>query len=88
MTASRRSICQTYRHTQQGPGAARQQVLVQAPAIECTSSTEAETRAQRMFDGGTYAGADAFSPEVDIELGDYSEPTFIVRLGDVPLLDL
>ncbi|WP_299893112.1 hypothetical protein [uncultured Ruegeria sp.] len=62
-------------------------MLVQASSIECKSSTEAEARAQRMFDGGSYAGADAFSIEVDVELGDYSDPTFIVRLGDVPPLD-
>ncbi len=87
MTASKRYICQTYRHAERGKGVAKQLVLVQASAIECKSSAEAESRAQRMFDGGSYAGADAFSIEVDVELGNYSDPTFIVRLGDVPPLD-
>lgn len=87
MTISTRFVCQAYRHAQRGKGAAKQQVLVQASAIECRTSAEAESRAQRMFDGGSYAGADAFSVEVDVDLGDYSDPTFIVRLGDVPDLD-
>jgi len=88
ITPSKRYICQTYRHVERGKGVAKQLVLVQASAIECKSSAEAERRAQRMFDGGSYAGADAFMIEVDVELGDYSDPTFIVRLGDVPPLDL
>ncbi len=64
MTASKRYICHTYRHAERGKGVARQLVLVQASAIECKSSAEAEARAQRMFDGGSFAGADAFSIEV------------------------
>ena len=87
MTASVRFVCQTYRYVERGKGAARQQVLVQASAIECRSSAEAEARAQRMFDGGSYAGCDAYSIEVDVELGDYSDPNFILRLGDVPVFD-
>lgn len=87
MTVSTRFVCQTYRHAERGKGAAKQQVLVQASAIECKTLAEAEARAQRMFDGGSYAGADAFSIEVDAELGDYGDPTFIIRLGDVPPLD-
>ena len=87
MTASTRFVCQTYKRAERGKGAAKQLVLVQASAIECKTSAEAESRAQRMFDGGSYAGADAFSVEVDVDLGDYSDPTFIVRLGDVPDFD-
>lgn len=87
MTVNTRFVCQTYRHAERGKGAAKQMVLVQASAIECKTPAEAEARAHRMFDGGSYAGADAFSIDVDIELGDYSDPTFIVRLGDVPPLD-
>ncbi len=87
MSVSTRFVCRTYRHADRGRGAAKQQVLVQASAIECKTSNEAERRAQRMFDGGSYAGADAFSIDVDVELGDYSEPTFIVRLGHVPELE-
>ena len=49
--------------------------------------SEAESRAQRMFDGGSYAGCDAYSIEVDVELGDYSDPSFILRLGDVPVIE-
>jgi hypothetical protein len=87
MTASTRFVCQTYKHAERGKGTAKQQVLVQASAIECKTSVDAEARAQRMFDGGSYVGADAFSVEVDVELGDYGEPTFILRLGEVPSFD-
>ena len=87
MTANTHFVCQTYRYVERGKGASRQQVLVQASAIECRSSTEAESRAQRMFDGGSYAGCDAYSIEVDVELGDYSDPSFILRLGDVPVIE-
>jgi hypothetical protein len=55
--------------------------------VECKTSQDAERRAEKMFAGGSYAGVDAFSIEVDIELGDYSEPKFITRLGDVPIED-
>ncbi len=84
MAANTRFVCQTYKHVARGKGAAQQPVLVQAAAIECKTSAEAEARAQRMFDGGSYAGADAYSVEVDIDLGDYGDPTFLLRLGDVP----
>ena len=87
MAATTRFVCRTYKHVERGKGAAQQQVLVQASAIECKTSAEAEARAQRMYDGGSYAGADAYSIEVDIDLGDYSDPTFLLRLGDVPPLE-
>ncbi len=87
MTDSTRFVCQTYRHVECGKGAARQQVLVQASAIECRSSAEAESRARRMFDGGSYAGCDAYSIEVDVELGDYGDPNFILRLREVPVFN-
>lgn len=87
MTVSLRFVCQAYRYTESGKGAAKRSVLVKASAIECKTSAEAEARARRMFEGGSYAGIDAFSIEVDIELGDYTDPAFIVRLGDVPPLD-
>ncbi|WP_299478633.1 hypothetical protein [uncultured Roseibium sp.] len=87
MTVSLHFVCQAYRYLERGKGSAKQSVLIKASAIECKTSAEAEARARRMFDGGSYAGIDAFSIEVDIELGDYTEPEFIIRLGDVPSLD-
>ena len=87
MTANTRFICQTYQRNDRAKKAANQPALVQSSKIECKTSAEAEARAHKMFDGGSYAGVDAFSIDVDIELGDYSEPAFIVRLGDVPSLD-
>lgn len=88
MTVSLRFVCQAYRYAECGKGTAKHSVLVKASAIECKTLAEAEARARRMFDGGSYAGTDAFSIEVDIELGDYTDPAFIVRLGDVPPLDM
>lgn len=87
MAATTRFVCQTYRHVARGKGSAQQQVLVQTSAIECKTSVEAEARAQRMYAGGSYAGADAYSVEVDIDLGDYGDPSFLLRLGDVPALE-
>lgn len=87
ISVNTRFVCQAYRYAERGEGAAKRKVLVQASAIECKTSAEAEARAHRMFDGGSYAGTDAFSIEVDIELGDYTDPAFIIRLGDVPPVD-
>ena len=38
----------------------------------------------RLFDTGNYAGVDAFTITADEELGEYGEPVFHVRLGQVP----
>ncbi|NVK33057.1 MAG: hypothetical protein HWE23_01175 [Rhodobacteraceae bacterium] len=88
MSESTRFVCQTYRRAARGKGSSKRQVLVQGTAIECKTSTEAQSRAQRMFEGGSYAGVDAYSVVVDIDMGDYSDPIFFLRLGDVPPLDM
>ena len=79
-------ICQTYRRVERGKGKSKQSVLVQSVTVECKTAMEADARAHKMWDGGSHAGVDAFSVEIDIDLGDYSDPEFIVRLGDVPSL--
>lgn len=85
MTTETRFLCQTYRR--QDRGKAKEPVLVKAVAVECKTAAEAEARAHKMFAGGSHAGVDAFSIETDVELGDYSDPNFLVRLGDVPPLE-
>ncbi len=79
-----RFVCQAYRRTERGKGKSIQSVLVQSVAVECKTAMEADARAHKMWEGGSHAGVDAFSVEIDIDLGDYSDPEFIVRLGDVP----
>lgn len=88
MDTSTRFVCQTYRLTERGKGKSMQSVLVQSVTVECKTAAEAEARAHKMWAGGSHAGVDAFSIEVDVELGDYSEPEFIVRLGDVPSTEM
>ena len=85
MTTNTKFLCQTYRR--QDRGKAKESVLVKAVAVECKTAAEAEARAHKMHAGGSHAGVDAFSIEIDVDLGDYSEPIFLVRLGDVPALE-
>lgn len=87
MSTTTRFICQAYGREERGKGKAFRSVLVKTTAVECKSAPEAEERARKMFDRGSHAGIDAFSVEIDIELGDYSDPNFLVRLGDVPPLE-
>jgi len=79
-----RFVCQTYRRAERGKGKSMQHVLIQSATVECKTAMEAEARAHKMWAGGSHAGVDAFSIEIDIDLGDYSDPEFILRLGDVP----
>lgn len=88
MTENKHYVCQTYRHEMRGQGKSRQPVLVQAAAVECGTAEEAEARARKMYAGGSLAGADAFAIEVDPELGDYGDPAFLCRLGEVPQIDV
>lgn len=85
MTSETRFLCQTYRRQQRGKTA--EPVLVKAVAVECKTAAEAEARAHKMFAGRSHAGVDAYSVEIDVDLGDYSDPHFLVRLGDVPPLE-
>ena len=48
------------------------------------SASAAHERAKRLFDTGNYAGVDAFTITADEELGEYGEPVFHARLGQVP----
>lgn len=87
MSSTTRFICQAYRREESGKGKASRSVLVKTTAVECKTAPEAQERARKMFARGSHAGIDAFSINIDIDLGDYSDPEFLVRLGDVPPLE-
>ena len=58
--------------------------LVPGEALPVRSADAAQERAKRLFATGNYAGVDAFTITADEELGEYGEPTFHVRLGQIP----
>jgi hypothetical protein len=62
-------------------------ILTKTQIFECRDARDAENRANKIHDGKQYAGIDAFKVRIDEDLGDYGEPEFIVRLGDVPELN-
>lgn len=55
--------------------------------IEAKSQSEATKRAERIHELGNVAGVDAYTVEVDEEAGEYGEPVFFIRLGEVPKFD-
>ena len=61
--------------------------LAPAPPLMMNSAEAARGRAQRLFESGRYAGVDAYVSSGDPELGEYGEPKFLVRLGEVWELD-
>ena len=61
--------------------------LIPAEALPVRSPSAANERAKRLFDTGNYAGVDAFTITADEEIGEYGEygePVFHARLGQVP----
>jgi hypothetical protein len=82
---SSKFICQVYELKEQGnPG---HPVLTKTQMFECRDARDAETRANKIHEGKQYAGVDAFKVRIDEDMGEYGEPEFIARLGDVPKLD-
>jgi hypothetical protein len=67
--------------------AGKRGALAPAPAIPVRNADAGRTRAQRIMDGGRVLGVDVVQTEVDAEAGDYGEPVFLVRLGQVPLIE-
>ena len=85
MSNTSKFICQLYEWKKQGN--ATHPVLTKTQMFECRDARDAETRANKIHDGKQYAGVDAFKVLIDEDMGDYGEPEFIARLGDVPTLD-
>ena len=59
-------------------------MLVPGDPLIVSTAGSAMERAARLHQTGRYAGVDAYSIKVDEEAGDYGEPVFHARLGQVP----
>lgn len=73
-------ICQPYLVGARG-------VLKAQPPVSYKTETQACMRAERMMDGGSVAGVVVVRQTADTDMGDYDEPVFLKRLGNVPLVD-
>jgi hypothetical protein len=49
------------------------------------TEAKAMTYAERLIQGGRAVGAEVVRQSGDSEMGDYAEPEFLARLGDVPV---
>ena len=58
--------------------------LTPVDALRVDSPTAARERAKRLFETGRYSGVDAVTVTGDPDLGEYADPVFHVRLGQVP----
>ena len=62
----------------------RQAALVPADPLPVRNAQAARLRAEKLHATGRYAGVDAYSVTCDEEAGEYGEPVFHARLGQVP----
>ena len=62
----------------------KKSVLTPADSLSVVSEDAARERAERMFETGSYAGIDAYTVTGNPFIGEYGEPVFHVRLGNVP----
>ncbi len=77
MAIETKFICQIYAKNSKGQ-------LVIEETIECRNEIAAEMRAEKLMQSGTHIGVDALKIAADPEQGEYDEPVFIARLGEVP----
>jgi len=77
MAKETRYVCQIYGKNKNGQ-------LVIDETIECRSEIAAEMRAEKLWDSGNYEGVDALVIAADPEEGEYDDPVFLTRLGNVP----
>ena len=61
--------------------------LTPAPAIKVNTAGAGRLRAERMIENPKVLGVDVVQTEVDSDAGDYSEPVFLARLGQVPQVE-
>lgn len=61
--------------------------LTPAAAIKVNTADAGRVRAQRIMATGRVIGVDVVQTEADSEAGDYSEPVFLARLGQVPQIE-
>ena len=62
----------------------KKSVLTPVDTLSVVSAEAARERAERMFETGGYAGIDAYTVTGNPDIGEYGEPVFHVRLGNVP----
>ena len=60
--------------------------LTPAPFIPVRDAEAGRLRAERMMEGGRVLGVDVVQQEADPEVGDFGEPVYVARLGEVPEL--
>jgi len=75
-------ICQTY--VEMKAGSNGQTGLKIAKQLEYSTASEAQNRAEREALSEDCAGADAYMVSEDPNSGEVGEPSFLVRLGNVP----
>tara|TARA_R100000935_G_scaffold13633_1_gene27291 strand:- start:4266 stop:4643 length:378 start_codon:yes stop_codon:yes gene_type:complete len=78
-------ICQTYVEVKTGRNG--QTVLKIDKQFEYSSAQEAQNRAEREALSDDCAGADAYAIVEDQDSGEVADPSFLVRLGNVPGFD-
>ncbi|MDX2483340.1 MAG: hypothetical protein QNK42_06735 [Pseudodonghicola sp.] len=78
-------ICQTY--VEKKAGRSGQMSLQIDKQLQYSTAAQAQERAERESRSDACAGADAYMVVEDQESGEVGEPTFIVRLGNVPDAD-
>ena len=78
-------ICQTYVEMKAGRNG--QTGLKIAKQFEYSTASEAQNRAEREALSEDCAGADAYMVTEDPASGEVSDPSFLVRLGNVPESD-
>lgn len=78
-------ICQTYVETKAGRNG--QTGLKIAKQFECSTASEATSRAEREALSEDCAGADAYMVTEDPASGEVSDPSFLLRLGNFPEFD-
>ena len=61
--------------------------LVLADALPVRNALVARERAEKLYATGRYAGVVAYTVTSDEDAGEYGEPVFLVRLGQVPEVD-
>jgi hypothetical protein len=70
-------ICQPYAEGKRG-------ALKALPPIPFKAEAQASQRAHRMMTGSSVVGVVVVKQTVDLDMGDYDEPEFLLRLGSVP----
>ncbi len=78
-------ICQTY--VEQKPGRDGQAGLKIGKQFQYSSAAQAQNRAEREAQSEDCAGADAYMIIEDPHSGEVGDPSFLVRLGQVPNTD-